>query len=661
MRRAALMLAPAQVGSSSCFAMSWRVRRRPWWAAWLVVVVAVCVVALPTARVPAKGHRLSSRVGSSLPVAAWGPVSRALGRDDPPYRITRRGRVFVASDPGQLLREQFSSSSVSVGTGPVSLDVRVRGYGYGNALVMVPPRSPILSAGRIVYPTRQLITWYANGPLGLEQGFTLTEPPRGHLTGAFTVGLELSGSARASLSADGREVTFVRAGQELVYRGLVATDARGRLLHAWLTLRGRQLLIHVGVAGARYPLRIDPFFQQAKLTTSDGVANEFFGWSVAICGDTIVVGAPGATVNGNANQGAAYVFVKPRSGWADATQTAELTASDGAAGDQLGITSGLGNGGVAISGDTVVAGAPLATVDGNIEEGAVYVFVRPRTGWHDETQTAELLASDGAAGDQFGGTIAVSGNTVVAGAIFPDNLQGEAYLFTEPRNGWHNATETAKLIASDSADGDIFGSAAAISGGTIVISAVGDTVNGNSYQGAAYVFLEPRGGWRTENQVAKLTASDGQANDDLGVTVGISGRAIIAGAPAESGTHPGAVYVFTEPASGWRNETQTAKLTATDATADVAFGSWAAIDGDTIVAGAGFANQGSIYVFVEPRSGWTNETQTTELTASDGAPGDDLGFSVGISGDTIVGSAPFATVNGNASEGAVYVFGHDYR
>ena len=155
MRRAALMLAPAHVGSSSCFAMSWRVRRRPWWAAWLVVVVAGCLVALPTARVPANGHPLSSRVGSSLPVAAWGPVSRAVGRDDSTYRITRLGRVFVASDPGQLLREQFSSSAVSVGTGTVSLDVRVRGYGYGKALVMVPPRSPILSAGRIVYPTRQ--------------------------------------------------------------------------------------------------------------------------------------------------------------------------------------------------------------------------------------------------------------------------------------------------------------------------------------------------------------------------------------------------------------------------------------------------------------------------------------------------------------------------
>ena len=94
------------------------------------------------------------------------------------------------------------------------------------------------------------------------------------------------------------------------------------------------MLLRVDDAGARYPLRVDPVVQQAELTASD--LGGLLGASVAISGNTIVAGAPEATVNGNPYQGAVYVFVKPRGGWANATQTARLTASDGAAGDGLG-------------------------------------------------------------------------------------------------------------------------------------------------------------------------------------------------------------------------------------------------------------------------------------------------------------------------------------
>jgi FG-GAP repeat len=112
----------------------------------------------------------------------------------------------------------------------------------------------------------------------------------------------------------------------------------------WLQLRGRQLLVSINAAGARYPVTIDPVIQQARLTASDGAANNQLGFSVAVSGDTIVAGAPFATIGaingigGNAGQGAAYVFVKPASGWANATETARLTASDGAANDQLGFS-----------------------------------------------------------------------------------------------------------------------------------------------------------------------------------------------------------------------------------------------------------------------------------------------------------------------------------
>jgi hypothetical protein len=147
---------------------------------------------------------------------------------------------------------------------------------------------------------------------------------------------------------------------------------------------------------------------------------------VAISGDgsTVVAGAFGAAIAGNRFQGAAYVFVKPGTGWATTTETAKLTASDGAASDSLGSS-------VAISGDgsTVVAGA-----NGTSGQGAVYVFVKPSTGWGSTTETAKLTASDGAAANGLGWSAAISSNgrTVVAGGAPVNAPRGAVYEFAAP-------------------------------------------------------------------------------------------------------------------------------------------------------------------------------------------------------------------------------------
>src|SRR5262249_49366842 len=143
-----------------------------------------------------------------------------------------------------------------------------------------------------------------------------------------------------------------RGQSSLAYRGLFVTDARGRRLPASIALTPGRLLMHVSDAGARYPLTIDPFVQQARLTAWDRTQSDSFGASLAVVGDAIVAGAPGAMVGANASQGAAYVLVKPPSGWATATETARLTASDGTVNDNLGAS-------VAVSGDTIVVGAPV--------------------------------------------------------------------------------------------------------------------------------------------------------------------------------------------------------------------------------------------------------------------------------------------------------------
>jgi hypothetical protein len=172
--------------------------------------------------------------------------------------------------------------------------------------------------------------------------------------------------------------------------------------------------------------------QQAKLTASDGAEFDELGTSVSISGRTIVVGAPSATVGSNFDQGAAYVFVRRGSTWADRTQSAKLTVSDGASFDLLGTS-------VAISGDTAVVGAPGATVGGNAAQGAAYVFVKPGSGWADGSENATLTASDGLPEDLLGSSVAIDGGTIVAGAPAPPITgtphHGAVYVFVKPGSG----------------------------------------------------------------------------------------------------------------------------------------------------------------------------------------------------------------------------------
>jgi len=361
---------------------------------------------------------------AALPLAARGPVSAALGRDDSSFSARVLAGALTLSNRGQGLLARFGERGVQIRSGRARLGLRLVGYGYGSEMAAVGGVAPRAQANRVVYRHAGVSEWYANGPLGLEQGFTLSGAPARRAGGALTLALALSGNLYATLSPGA--VTFSGANRALSYRGLVASDATGRRLAARIQLAGGRLLIRVDSAGGHFPLRIDPFIQQPKLTASDGAADDFLGASVAMSGDTIVAGAPDATVNGNSNQGAAYVFIEPTTGWASATQTAKLTASDGAGFDFLGAS-------VAISGDTMVAGAPFATVNGNSFQGAAYVFIEPTTGWANGTQTAKLTASDGAANDLFGQSVATSGRTIVAGApgatVNGNSSQGAAYVF----------------------------------------------------------------------------------------------------------------------------------------------------------------------------------------------------------------------------------------
>ena len=617
---------------------------------------------------------------ADLPVTAQSAVSAAIGRDQAAYHAAASAQGFTLANPANGFTASVQSGVLAISSGADRWDMTLDGLGYDGAIGPVGTATVKAAGNRVDASYASVDAWYVNGPQGLEQGFTIAGvPPLGGLPGdspakagtptELTVELALGGDLTATANAAGDGLKLVQPDgiAALGYNGLSAYDSTGRALPASLevcSVGGKQeLLIHVNDAGAKGPITIDPFIQQAELTASDGAADNKLGNSIAVSGNTVVVGADSATVGGNIYRGAAYVFVEPSSGWANMTQMAKLTASDGTVSAYFGWS-------VAISGNTVVVGEPQIITGTYAGPGAAYVFVEPAAGWSGNlTQTAKLTASDGAVADRFGVSVGISGNTVVVGAncatVSGNTYQGAAYVFVEPSSGWSgNLTQTAKLIASDGAADNYFGRSVGITGNTVVVGAEA-TVGGNADQGAAYVFTEPGSGWVSMTQTAKLTASDGAADNYFGNSLAISGNTVVIGAyeaTVGGNADQGAAYVFTEPGSGWASMTQTAKLTASDGAADNYFGFSVAISGNTVVVGAwgatvgGNADQGAAYVFTEPGSGWANMTQAAKLTASDGAADDQFGQSAAVSGNTVVVGAICATVGGNADQGAAYVF-----
>jgi hypothetical protein len=380
--------------------------------------------------------------------------------------------------------------------------------------------------------------------------------------------------------------------------------------------------------------------QLAKLLADDGAALDSLGISASLSGNTALVGARGDDDKGNAS-GSAYVFVRtgppgdPR--W---TQQAKLLASDGAAGDDFGLS-------VALDGDIALVGARLDD-DGERNAGSAYIFVRDSTGtWREQDK---LLASDGGWGNEFGHPVSLSGSTALIGARRDDDHgweSGSAYVFVRGSGGWE---EQAKLLASDGAEGDVFGAAVALSGDTALIGAVQDDDQGAG-SGSAYVFVrDSYGSWEEQ---AKLLAGDGAAGDLFGGSVGLSDDTALVGAYGDDdlGDSSGSAYVFVRDHTGtWA---QQAKILPDDgATSDV-FGIFVALSGDRALFTSDDGG-GTVYVFVrDPTGSWE---QQTKLAPADGQPNALFGSSLALEGDTALIGANQDADRGTGA-GSAYVFG----
>jgi hypothetical protein len=361
--------------------------------------------------------------------------------------------------------------------------------------------------------------------------------------------------------------------------------------------------------GARSAPLIAPWVQLARLT-APGASG--LGSSVAVSGNTVVAGS----------QLSAHVFVKPASGWADMTETAELTSSD--KGQNIV---------VAMDGNTIVAGS--------LDHEEAYVYVKPKTGWKNMRQTAKLTPSEHSG--YFGYSVAISGNTIVVGApgSFEGTAAGSAYVFVKPASGWVNMTETAKLTASDETNSDQFGYSIAIGGGSVMVGAPTATIGSNIRQGAAYLFAKPDSGWTSATENAKAIASDGGAYTYLGWSVAVSSDTAVAGT-----NYGRSAYVYAKGHGGWASGSETAQL--------IGHSSWFATSvaaaGNKIVVGSP-SFYGGAFVYVKPKTGWTT-TSTYAAWLTSAKRGGGIGASVAVDDKTVVSGSP----NHDQGQGTAYVF-----
>ncbi|MDR4469907.1 MAG: FG-GAP repeat protein [Nitrospira sp.] len=607
----------------------------------------------------------SDRIPTSLTAAEWQNIQSAV--EQATYQVSEVTQNLAgigslrATNARHKMRAAFTPSGVRVvptgrGTPQWHWGMTVRGYGYEGTITNVLPVQPTAEGHRVEYRHGNLIEWYVNDQQGVEQGFTLKDRPARGAGESLRLELTVDSSLTAKWMGEGQGVQYrdVDGTAVLRYSGLVAWDATGRKLVARMAPLDGGLALQIEDQSAVYPVTIDPTIinESAKLRASDGAAADLFGYSVAVTGDTIVVGAYGAD-NQVINSGSVYVFVKPANGWTGTlNQQAKLLASDGAGSDFFGQS-------VAAAGDTVVVGAHQDNDQGSVS-GSTYVFVKPPSGWTGTlTQNAKLLASDGAAGDRFGWSVAITGDTIVVGAHADDLTRGSAYVFEKPVGGWTGTlTQSAKLLASDGAIADFFGQSVAVAGDTVVVGAYQDDDKGVS-SGSAYVFVKQGGSWAgILNEQAKLLASDGATNDFFGYSVAVADDTVVVGAyqDDDQGSNSGSAYVFEKPVGGWMGTlNEQAKLRASDGAAGDFFGWSVGVAGNTIVVGAygDDSQRGSAYQFEKPALGWTgtlNETAT--LQASVRGVGVQFGRSVAMTGGTIVVGA----YGEDSFRGSAYVF-----
>jgi len=376
--------------------------------------------------------------------------------------------------------------------------------------------------------------------------------------------------------------------------------------------------------------------QQVILEAADAAPGDNFGYSVAIDGDSALVGAHLADTAAGGDAGSAYVFFRDGSNW---SQQAKLVAADGAQTNWFGYS-------VALDVDSALVGALYNDTAAAAKAGSAYVFMRSGANW---SQQAKLETSDGATDDRFGCSVDIEGDTALIGANRDDG-RGSTYAFIRNGGNW---SHQAKLTADDGVVLDFFGWSVSLDGDRALIGAVRDDINYFQQVGSAYLFTRIDAVW---SQVAKISPKGAL----LGYSLSSDRDRLLVGAYREdtaAGCEAGCAYVFVHT-TNWGLQ---AKLDADDAGTGDAFGISVALDGDTALVGAyhndaAGDNAGAAYVFACSATNWM---QQAKLAAAEIAAGDCFGRSVALDSNIALVGSYYCKIDGQANAGAAYVFERD--
>jgi len=603
-------------------------------AATLVAVLAHHAPPRPLAPATYAGARAGLEL---LPTGARASVSATVGAGDPAFRVNARAHgVFSARNAG--MTATFGRSGVSVVDGATRVQLQPLAIVAGGRQETLPARAPSARANEVSYAYPSLRAWYRNGPAGIEQGFVLTRPaPHADRHSGFAgsnldLSLAVRSDALVRAARDGQSVSFTRAGAPALRLGsLIVSDARGRVLPSSFAVSPGALSVRIDASRARYPITIDPLFQEPTRLTGPGELGEGeFGLSVAVSGDgsTAIVAAP----RDNNFAGAAWVFVRSGSTWKQ--QGAELLAggqdeTTGCAEEPSFNASEENECGfgaeVALSGDgnTAVIGSPR---DKGFKGGA-WVFTRSGSVWSRE---AAELTGEGEVGEgHFGRGIAISadGSVLLISAPADDRGRGAVWAFERSAGGWAPMGE-GKITASDETGAGYFGRGLAISpdGSTAIVGAPGD----NDYRGAVWMFTRSPSTWL---QQGKVTGAEEQGESRFGFDVAASEGAsvVLVGAPRDNGD-VGATWVFTR--SGDSLTEEGSKLTGAGEAGAGFFGRALAINasGSTALIGAPHeaSGRGAAWVFTHSPSGWSSQKFSANDTRGQ------FGASIALSADGTV-------------------------
>jgi hypothetical protein len=434
-------------------------------------------------RPSASAHRFRAQALLGAPSAAAAQAAAAIGASDPAYRVSRAGEGLRAYSPAQRVESRFTAAGVAISSGATHVTLRPAGIGYGSILRSLPAVAPTAHENRVRYALPGVSEWFANGPLGIEQGFTVARAPA--FTGAsgpLTLSLSLAGGAHARMQAGGVALAH-SGGAPLRYGDLSATDATGRALRSWIELHGSRLLLRIDATGARFPLRIDPYIQQAELTNGP-----FFGSSVALSadGNTALIGDRSG---GEHVKGADYVFTRSGTTW---TQQAVLAPeqSCGRAGA------------LSANGDVALLGC----------KKRILLFTRSGSSWHEEgTGLPETKIEEEAF------ALSGDGNTALVG-----DREGSGSVTAYRRSGGTWTPEGAPLTVAGAKG--IFGLRIAISGdgNTALIAGAANETSWN-----VWTFVRSGETWTAQGEplaIARTSTGVALALDESGDTALLTGN-----------------------------------------------------------------------------------------------------------------------------------------